>query len=182
MAIPAKLAPTDKKQSYGGRGPAIDFVIDAAHLGDAADGGSLAKARVKGFRIYAGRYGGGYDPASTMIKTAMLNSDAEIKWKGRFAYSLFTYNAKWVNLALPKPVALSELVGEDHKLRVALNPEAHQTKGIYFFYRPADGQSNSLAGTVEDGFAPVQDREWLIQVCLDLKGGDETSAGKPAAR
>ncbi len=102
--------------------------------------------------------------------------------KGRFAYSLSRTKREVGESGAAQAGGAIGTVGEDHQAAGRAEPRSAPDEGIYFFYRPADGQSNSLAGTVEDGFAPVQDREWLIQVCLDLKGGDETSAGKPAAR
>ena len=59
------------------------------------------------------------------------------------------------------PVLLASL--EDGLLDIALDPEAHQTKGIFFHYQQNPAQSHSSRGRVDKGFQPTADREWLIR-------------------
>ncbi|MFH0793424.1 MAG: hypothetical protein V2A74_05265 [bacterium] len=154
--------PSEEKQSYGGRGPAIQFrVKDFLPSGTPSE-----KASLKGFRLYASRYGSGYDPEKTMVKVALLDSSNKVRWEGGFPYRSFSYKAQWVDFALPQPIALSELVGDDGLLTVAFDPEAHQTKGIYFHYNKNPQTSHSMAGTTAKGFTAVPDREWIIRSYL----------------
>ncbi len=79
VAIPAKLAPPPTRSRATADAARRSTLSSMRHTWAMRRTRVARQGRVKGFRIYAGRYGGGYDPASTMIKTAMLNSDAEIK-------------------------------------------------------------------------------------------------------
>ena len=169
MLVPAKVEASSDKQSYGGSGPAIEIDLESAIL--EVPGASRDITVLKGIRLYAGRYGSGYDTQNTFIKAAILDSAKKVRWQGRFPYGLFTYNSRWVDLILPQPVPVSKLLAEaDSKIVVALDPEAHQTKGIYFHYQKNPPVSHSFAGTIERGWKPVPDREWNIQVILLPRG------------
>ncbi len=165
LIFPAKLAISQDKQSYGGRGPAIDFALTPEALKLA----SLEGVRVKGFSLYASRYGSGYDPSATFVQVGVLDSSNEVRWEGKVPYGRFTYRPAWVYIPLPKAVDLAELTRDDHRLRLAMNPGAEQTKGIYFHYQKNPAASHSLAGTVNGGFQPVKDREWLMRIHLEAK-------------
>lgn len=170
VAIPDKLAPTQDKQSYGGSGPAVDIEIPAG----------LREGKVKGISLYASRYGAGFDPKTTMVQVAILDSKDEVRWQGEVPYGSFAFTPKWVTVALPQPMPVSDLAGEDGKLRVAIDPQAHQKKGVLFYYQKVSGESHSLVGTVESKFNPVADREWLIRVHVEKPGVSQpTGARRP---
>ncbi|MCX6999251.1 MAG: hypothetical protein NT106_02985 [Candidatus Sumerlaeota bacterium] len=151
---------TENKQSYGGSGPAIKFTIS-----DGTPSTVPSKLYViKGFRFYGSRYGSGYEPNTTMIKAALQDAQGKIIWQESFPYALLSYKAKWVDLVPSQPIPLAGQAVAP--LTFSLNPEAHQTKGVYFHYLKNPPKSHSLAGTVEMGFKEVADREWLIRVYL----------------
>lgn len=150
---------SEGQQSYGGSGPAIkvnliDFVKDAA-----ADG-----LKFKGFRLYASRYGTKYSPARTFVDVSLLYPDGKLIWKGRLPYSKAGYKPKWIEFELPKAVTLGDWRAHGGTVTLAFDPTATQYKGIYFHYNKEPKTSHSLAGTVENGFKPVGDREWMIRV------------------
>jgi len=146
-------------QSYGGSGPAIRFKLAEVLPKNA----SIEDLELKGFRLYAGRYGSGYDTEQTMLQVAVLGHENRTLWQGTFPYSLFTYKAKWVDVVLPEPLALRSSDLKEGELTVAIDPEAHQYKGIYFHYNKNPDTSHSLAGTGAKGFRQVPDREWMIR-------------------
>jgi len=165
IILPSKVVVTQDKQSYGGEGPAIEFTIEPTQVGETSPAG-LEKVRVRGFSLYASRYGSGYDAATTTVKVAVLDSKGAVRWKGEVPYALFKYKPAWVSVTLPKPMPLLELAQKDGKLTVAFDPEAHQRKGIYFHYQKDPARSHSSVGTVANGFEPVSTREWLIRIHL----------------
>jgi len=156
---------SDGKQSYGGSGPAIRFKLAEVLPKDV----SIEDLELKGFRLYAGRYGSGYDTEQTMLHVAVLGHENKVLWQGTFPYSLFAYKAKWVDVVLPEPLALRSSDLREGELTVAMDPEAHQYKGIYFHYNKTPGSSRSLAGTVAKGFRQVPDREWMIRAFFGVK-------------
>lgn len=165
IILPRKVVVTQDKQSYGGEGPAIEFTIEPSQVGETSPAG-LEKVKVRGFSLYASRYGSGYDAQTTMVKVAVLDSKGAVRWKGEVPYALFKYKPAWVNVTLPKPMPLLELAQKDGKLTVAFDPEAQQRKGIYFHYQKEPAKSHSSVGTVASGFEPVSTREWLIRIHL----------------
>ena len=113
---------SDGKQSYGGSGPAIRFKLAEVLPKDA----SLDKLELRGFRLYASRYGSGFDAEQTVLKVAVLGRDNKTLWQGTFPYALFGYKEKWVDLALPEPLALSGSDLKDGSFTVAIDPEANR--------------------------------------------------------
>lgn len=160
VEISFSSAVSEDKQSYGGIGPAIKFSIS-----DATPSTVPSKVyAINGFRFYGSRYGSGYEPKTTMIKAALQDANGKVVWQESFPYALLSYKAKWVDLVPSQPISLA---GQPlAPLTFSLNPEAHQTKGVYFHYLKNPPKSHSLAGTVERGFKDVPDREWLIRVYL----------------
>jgi len=156
---------SDGKQSYGGAGPAIRFKLAEVLPKDA----SLDKLELKGFRLYASRYGSGYDAGQTMLKVTVLGSDNKTLWQGPFPYALFGYKEKWVDLALSEPLTLSDSDLKDGSFVVAIDPEANRYKGIYFHYNKNPATSHSLSGTLASGFREIPDREWMIRAWLGPK-------------
>jgi len=167
VAIPANAEPTQDKQSYGGQGPAIELRVDPTKVGS----GKLLpdEIMVKGFSLYASRYGAGFNPQTTNVHVMVLDSNKEVRWQGEVPYAAFSFKPQWVNVILPEPKPLSELADKDDKLTLAFDPEAHQTKGVYFYYQKNPEKSHSLAGTLGSGFRAVTDREWLMRIHVQPK-------------
>ncbi|MHC4477274.1 MAG: HEAT repeat domain-containing protein [Planctomycetota bacterium] len=169
-AVPHEVQVSEHKQSYGGRGPAIEFDLGEFDLLTPAASFSYENIMLKGFRLYASRYGSGYDPDTTFVAAAVLDSQDKVRWQGKFPYALFSYKPKWVDLVLTEPVAVADLIEQDRLLRIAFNPQAHRTKGIYFHYNKGKSElSKSFAGTVAKGFEPVTDRQWIIRAYFASK-------------
>lgn len=151
---------SEGKQSYGGRGPALRFQPSELVSGIRAD----EPIRLKGVRLYAGRYGGGYTPEETTLRVTVRDAQDTTLAETRFAYAKFGFEAKWVNLVFESPVVIAK-PGEP--ITIAFDPEAAQTKGIYFHYQKDPATSHSLAGTVSSGFKETPDREWMILVAFE---------------
>jgi hypothetical protein len=149
------------KQSYGGRGPAVRF-RPSEFLPAGAGGGP---ALLKGVRLYASRYGSGYDAARTLLQVYALDPENQVLGKAGAPYARFNYKERWVDLVLEKPIRI-EKPGDP--LTVALDPEAAATKGIYFHYQKNPARSHSLAGKLGKGFESLNDREWLIRPCFQV--------------
>jgi hypothetical protein len=149
---------SDGKQSYGGAGPCIRYAATmwAAYIGNrlATDSEALV-----GLRVYGSRYGSGYDPETTMLHVIIQDRDGKQLAKVDFPYGLFSYKERWVNLVLPEPIKS----GTVDEFTCILDPEAHQTKGIYFHYKKDPEESHS--GVAKNGKAdkPTPDREWMIR-------------------
>lgn len=161
----------ENMQSYGGSGPAIDFPV----MDFLPKGTPLNKVTLRGVRLYAGRYGSGYPPETTPLKVSIIDATGKVRWSGTFPYDLFNYKPAWVDLPFPQPLPLTDLINSDNPaIRIAFDPEAHQTKGIYFFYAKNPPTSHSFVGTVAKGFKPLPEREWVVEAFLS--GGEEQSA------
>jgi hypothetical protein len=153
---------SDGRQSYGGSGPMITFKLaDVLPKNTAVE--DLA---VAGVRLFASRYGGGYDPDTTMVKLTVRNDKNEVVREQEFAYATFGRKAKWVDLVLPKPLPLTALGSAPETLTVAVHPNAHRTKGIFFHYNKVPKESHSSAINRQGKVRPASDREWLIRVFL----------------
>ena len=154
---------SDGRRSMGGAGPALrikvsDFVPKAE---------KAQTIKLHGFRVFASRYGAGYDLDETMIDAAVLHADGTVLWKGQFPYGRFGYRAKWISLALDKPADLGKLTGAT--LTLALDPHAQRTKGVYFHYSKDPKESHSATGSVGRGFRDAPDVEWLIRAYLKVE-------------
>jgi hypothetical protein len=170
---------SDGKQSYGGSGPAIRFRPSAFIPEDAAG----KDVRLAGFRLYASRYGSGYDPDESMVDATLIDPKGTVRWSGSFPYSLFSYKEQWVDLALDRPIPIDisrELEGD---WILAFDPHAGEYKGIYFHYDTdlesrsgTKDLSHSLKGTADDGFEPVPGREWMIRAYFTVSS-DASSRG-----
>lgn len=148
---------SDSMQSYGSRGPAIQMRPTDFLAGGGKD--MSGAVLLKGFRVYASRYGSGFDPAETTMKVTVLDSAKKVIYEERVPYSLFSYKAKWVDVPLQQPFKIEKPADT---LIFAFDPEAHQTKGIYFHYNKNLQPAHSLAGRGVE-FQPVADREWMIR-------------------
>lgn len=157
---------SDGKQSYSGSGPAMKISTGDTGI----TGGNLL---VKGFRIYASRYGSGYIPEDTHITLTIMNPENQVLYKGNIPYSKFSYREKWVDIVLQKPVVIESA---SSYFLAAFDPQAHQTKGIYFHYNKDPKESHSLLGTVGNGFEDTPDREWMIRAFLESTNATPKSA------
>lgn len=151
---------SEDKQSYGGRGPAIRFKPTEL----LTDLRPNEPVRLKGIRLSASRYGGGYPPEQTFLRVLVLDGQGATLGEGVFASALFGNRAKWVDLVFENPIAIASPAEE---LTVAFDPSATQTKGIYFHFQKNPAVSHSLAGTVRNGFTATPDREWLMRVAFE---------------
>ena len=151
---------SEGKQSYGGSCPAIQFF-----LSDLQGGGPGLV--LKGFKLYASRYGGGFNPASTYVYVYIINSRDQVLQKAAFPYSLFDVEPKWIDLLLKDAVSIIQ--GETH-LTIVIDPEAQQTKGIYFHYNKNPQKSHSLVATLGKGYKNLPDREWMIRAFFQPGG------------
>ena len=152
---------SDGMQSYGGSGPAISFKLSEFIKKE----GMQKPLMLKGLKIFGSRYGSGYDTQNTMIKIHLIDKNGKAYSSTALPYSLFSYKEKWVNLVFLKPLEI-KTTSEDF-LGVAIDPEAHQTKGIYFHYNKDPKISHSMAGNVDRGFKPESGREWIIRACIE---------------
>ncbi len=144
---------SDGIQSYGGRGTAVRYNL--------LDVGTVqAPLQLHGFRIYASRYGSGYDPATTMLTVRVIGTDDRVLKEVTFPYEKFSYKPGWINLVLEEPL---EIAPELTFITVGFNPDAHRTKGIYFHFNENPKVSHSYVGTLERGFEPIPEREWMAR-------------------
>jgi hypothetical protein len=146
-------------QSYGGRGPAVRFK-PADLLAGVPAGEPLA---LKGVRLFASRYGSGYSPETTKFHVQVLDAQGGKLADAAFPYAKLSYRAGWVDLVFDQPVVLKQ-PGE--LVTIAFDPEATQTKGVYFHYQTNAPASHSLAGRAGDGFKELPDREWMMRACF----------------
>jgi len=151
---------SDGMQSYGGAGPRIVFALDAL-LPDELRGQELA---VYGLRAFASRYGGGYDPQETTIECSFLDADGQVYGTAAIPYAGFGHEAQWVEALFEKPVRIA--AAADGLLDIALDRQAHQTKGIYFHYNNDPAESHSSFGRLDRGFRAAPDREWMIRALV----------------
>lgn len=154
---------SDGKQSYGGRGPAIQFSLRDF----IPPGTSTGNLVLNGLRIYGSRYGSGYDPETTLVHATVSNSESSTSIEVSFPHDLFPYKAKWVDVHFKNPIALAELGPvETGSLKIAINPHAESTKGIFFHFNENPKSTHSLVGSTERGFQDLPEREWMIRAYL----------------
>ena len=151
---------SEGQQSYGDRGPAIRFKPVELLPGVRAN----APLTLKGVRLYASRYGSGYSPEATKLHVILRGANDTVLAETDFAYAKFGYKADWVDLVFDQPVRI-EHPGEP--VTIAFDPEATQSKGVYFHYQKNPATSHSLAGNVSTGFKEVTDREWMVRACFE---------------
>ncbi len=154
---------SDGMQSYGGAGPRTVFKLSELLQEELQD----QELAVYGLRIYGSRYGGGFDPETTTIEVSFLDAVQEVYGTREIPYAKFSHTAKWVDVVFDEPVPLASQ-GDDI-LDIALDPEAHQTKGIYFHYNKDPVESHSSAGRVGKGFKDTADREWMVRAWVGPK-------------
>jgi hypothetical protein len=146
-------------QSYGGSGPAVRFK-PAEFLTGLPAGEPLA---LKGVRLFASRYGSGYSPKDAKLNVQVLDARGGKLADAGFPYSKFSYRVGWVDLVFDRPVVVKQ-PGE--LVTIAFDPEATQTKGVYFHYQKNPAASHSLAGKAGAELKEVPDREWMMRACF----------------
>jgi len=151
---------SDGQQSYGGAGPRIVFDLNK-QLPEELQGKDLA---VYGLRIFGSRYGGGYDPQETMIECSFLDADGQVYGTASIPYARFGHEAQWVEALFDEPVLIAPAA--NGALDILLDPQAHQTKGIYWHYNSNPAESHSSVGSLDRGFRGSPDREWMIRALV----------------
>jgi len=151
------------KQSYGGAGPVIRIPLDEV----IPEGSSIKDVMLKGLRVYASRYGSGFDPEQTKFHVDVVDSDANTVWKQSAPYALFGYKPRWVDIPFERPVAIVDWLEDDHTLTVGIDPESHKRKGIYFHYsKAAEGRDDSAGFVPGKRFFKADGRQWMIRAYL----------------
>jgi RNA polymerase sigma-70 factor (ECF subfamily) len=142
----------DGKKSYGGSGHMIRFEMPEG------------VTNVRGLRIHGSRYGMPQAPDED-FEITFLNDDREEILDSQVApYRLFKRGKEaWVRVMFDKEVELPE------KFWVALNFNAHQTKGVYLSYDTSTKGEYSRAGLPGDEEEPKEtdfSGDWMVQVML----------------
>jgi beta-lactamase regulating signal transducer with metallopeptidase domain len=142
----------DGKKSYGGSGHMIRFELPEG------------VTKVRGLRIHGSRYGLPQAPDED-FEITLLSDDREETLDSQAApYRLFKRGKEsWVRVLFDEEVELPE------KFWVALNFNAHQTKGVYVSYDTSTKGKYSLVGLVGDESAPKETDfggDWMVQVML----------------
>ncbi len=136
---------SDGKLSMSGSGPAVRF-------GGVPDGAELTR-----LRMYASRYGSGFDPETTFADYYVFDDEGRLFQTGRIPYALFTYEAQWVDVPL-KPVKVPAAFW------VLINPNAHQYKGVYTHYDTDVQATHSKQGRIPEELSDLREKwDWMIR-------------------
>jgi len=149
---------SEHMQSYGGRGPAVRIDLTEPPPRDVF--------LLKGIRLYASRYGSGYDTEETSFYLAILDSEKRLLREFAFPYGKFSYKVKWVDLELNQPVPVKKGY---RTIYIAIDPEAHRTRGIYFRYNRDPEKSHSLVGKIGRDFKELPEREWVMRFFFEKR-------------
>ncbi len=142
----------DGKKSYGGSGHMIRFELPEG------------VTKVRGLRIYGSRYGLPQAPNEDFEITFLSDDLEETLDSQAAAYRLFKRGKQsWVRVLFDKEVELPKAFW------VALNFNAHQTKGVYLSYDTSTKGEHSRAGLPGDEEPPKETDfggDWMVQVML----------------
>jgi beta-lactamase regulating signal transducer with metallopeptidase domain len=142
----------DGKKSYGGSGHMIQFTMPEG------------VTNVRGLRIHGSRYGLAQAPDEDFEITFLSDDREEILDSQAAPYRLFKRGKEaWVRVLFDNEVELPE------KFWVALNFNAHQTKGVYVSYDTSTKGEYSRAGLPGDEEEPKETDfggDWMVQVML----------------
>lgn len=142
----------DGKKSYGGNGQMIHFELP--------DGIS----QVRGIKIHGSRYGVRQPPDEDFEITFLSDDLEEVLDTKSAPYRLFKRGRElWTRINFGEPVELPQ------KFWIALNFNAHQSKGVYVSYDTSTGGDYSrvgLPGDVEEPKPTDFGGDWMIQVQL----------------
>jgi RNA polymerase sigma-70 factor (ECF subfamily) len=146
----------DGKKSYGDSGQMIRFEMPKG----------IDKAR--GLRIHGSRYGLPQAPDED-FEITFLNEDRSETLDSKAApYRLFKRGKEgWVRVLFDKEVELPP------KFWVALNFNAHQTKGVYLSYDTSTKGEYSRVGLAGDEEEPKETEfggDWMVQIMLSQPG------------
>jgi bla regulator protein blaR1 len=142
----------DGKKSYGGNGHMIRFELPEG------------VTKVRGIRIHGSRYGVPQAPDEDIEITFLSEDREEILDSQGAPYRLFKRGKEaWVRILFDKEVELPQ------KFWIALNFNAHQTKGVYVSYDTSTKGEYSRAGLPGDEEEPKETDfggDWMVQVML----------------
>jgi len=142
-------------KSIGGAGPAIRLE------------GAPPGAVLKGLRIYASRYGKGYNPKKTMATCYVFDDEGDVLLKGQFPYALFSYRKEWVDVPI-------EQTDVPESFSILINPDPTQYKGIYFHYDSDVQTAHSKYGVTPTELNNLRGKwDWMIRavVAVEDEGG-----------
>ena len=167
----------ETEQVAAGEGPMIDKRSTAGSGHAVLFKQPKKKPLLTGFALHGGRYGGGYDPATTFFHVFVCDKKLKPLSRTAFPYSSFSGDMDWVEFELP-PLK----VPKDFALLVYFEPT--QSKGIYLGqWEEAKAASLSgLPGKVHG--KPEKGKGWMIRARCAASLGKlelpEASAGAQA--
>jgi hypothetical protein len=142
----------DGKKSYGGNGELIRF-----ELPDGVD-------RIRGIKIHGSRYGLAQAPKEDFEITFLSEDLDEVLATESVPYKLFKRGREmWVRVNFKEPIELPQ------NFWIALNFNAHQTKGVYVSYDTSTKGEYSRVGLAGSENAPQPTDfggDWMVQVLL----------------
>jgi hypothetical protein len=159
---------SDGRRSMAGAGPAVRIPAKAIPV-KPADKPLVYKLR--GLRVYASRYGSGYDLDKTMVQITVTGFDGKPREPLQVPYRRFGYKPRWVALAFDEPIDLGE-APKRGSITIALDPRAARTKGIFFHYNGEPETSHSLIGA-PGRFREAPELEWMIRAYLSAEPAAE---------
>lgn len=146
------------KHSFGGSGHAIRF----ERPDDAP--------RLAAIEVFGSRYGTPQPPDED-FRVYVLDEDGQVLRELAFPYAMFERGEeRWVTLGV-------DGVKLPKRFSIALDFNAHQTKGVYVGKDENVEESHSSIGTPEQGFKPVEDKfDWMIRVHVAADRDDASRA------
>jgi hypothetical protein len=142
----------DGKKSFGGNGQMIRFKLPEG------------VTSVRGIKIHGSRYGLPQAPDEDFEITFLNENMDEILGSESAPYRLFKRGREmWVRVNFAEPIELPP------KFWVALNFNAHQTKGVYLSYDTSTKGEYSRVGLAGSDEAPKPTDfggDWMVQVML----------------
>jgi hypothetical protein len=147
----------DGKKSYGGSGHLIRFELPEG------------VTKVRGLRIHGSRYGLPQAPDEDFEITFLSDDREEILDSKSAPYRLFKRGKEsWVRVLFDEEVELPQ------SFWLALNFNAHQTKGVYVSYDTSTKGEHSRIGLPGDEEEPKETDfggDWMVQVMLPRPEG-----------
>ncbi len=142
----------DGKQSYGGDGHLIRFELPKG------------VTKIRGLRIHGSRYGVAQAPNENFEITFLNEDRSETLDSVEAPYRLFKRGKEnWVRVLFEKEIELPPVFW------IALNFNAHQTKGVYVSYDTSTEGKYSRSGLPGDEEEPKETKfkgDWMVQVML----------------
>jgi len=117
-------------------------------------------------RIYASRYGSGYDPAAVNVDYLVLGEDGSTLASGSFPYEAIDRDGRWAEVRVG-PVKVPA------EFRVVLASHSDAAKGVYFHYDASGEGANSkvalAGGEIVETEVPLT---WMIRAYLRRDCGE----------